>query len=210
MEKAIYIPNTAAIPRFLTHIQSAGTPPKLSQAYLKSVGFKSGNDTYLIPVMKALGFVDASGTPTDRWKDYRDKGRASEVLGSAVAEAYRDLYQVYPDAHRKDTDALRNFFSTHYSKLSENTLGLVVRTFKVLAERASFEEHSKSDGPASRVATRGAPPMGPESPRASGAVDRGPVPDVHIDVQVHIPATATAEQIDQIFASMAKHLYGRS
>ena len=35
-------------------------------------------------------------------------------------------------------------------------------------------------------------------------------PSLHIDVQVHIDATASAEQIDQVFASMAKHLYGRS
>ena len=35
------------------------------------------------------------------------------------------------------------------------------------------------------------------------------LPDVHIDVQVHIDPAATAEQIDQIFASMARHLYGK-
>ena len=34
-------------------------------------------------------------------------------------------------------------------------------------------------------------------------------PSVHIDVQVHIDASASAAQIDQIFSSMAKHLYGR-
>ncbi len=34
-------------------------------------------------------------------------------------------------------------------------------------------------------------------------------PSVHIDVQIHIDSDATAEQIDQIFSSMAKHLYGR-
>ena len=32
-------------------------------------------------------------------------------------------------------------------------------------------------------------------------------PDLHIDIQVHIDPTSSAEQIDQIFASMAKHLY---
>jgi len=31
-------------------------------------------------------------------------------------------------------------------------------------------------------------------------------PDIHIDVQIHISADASAEQIDQIFASMARHL----
>ena len=34
-------------------------------------------------------------------------------------------------------------------------------------------------------------------------------PSVHIDVQIHIDSNAAAAQIDQIFASMAKHLYGR-
>jgi len=37
-----------------------------------------------------------------------------------------------------------------------------------------------------------------------------PDPSLHIDIQIHIDANATPEQIDQIFASMAKHLYGRS
>ena len=32
-------------------------------------------------------------------------------------------------------------------------------------------------------------------------------PALHIDIQVHIDPTSSAEQIDQIFASMAKHLY---
>ncbi len=35
-------------------------------------------------------------------------------------------------------------------------------------------------------------------------------PSVHIDVQIHIDSNAQADQIDQIFASMAKHLYGAS
>ena len=33
-------------------------------------------------------------------------------------------------------------------------------------------------------------------------------PALHIDIQVHIDPTSTAEQIDQIFESMARHLYG--
>ena len=33
-------------------------------------------------------------------------------------------------------------------------------------------------------------------------------PSVHIDVQIHIDSSAEPDQIDQVFASMAKHLYG--
>ena len=35
------------------------------------------------------------------------------------------------------------------------------------------------------------------------------VPALHIDIQIHIDSSASVDQIDQIFASMAKHLYGR-
>lgn len=38
--------------------------------------------------------------------------------------------------------------------------------------------------------------------------DKPKRPALHIDIQVHIDPTSSAEQIDQIFASMAKHLYG--
>ena len=35
------------------------------------------------------------------------------------------------------------------------------------------------------------------------------LPELHIDIHIHIDSTASPEQIDQTFASMARHLYGR-
>jgi hypothetical protein len=35
-------------------------------------------------------------------------------------------------------------------------------------------------------------------------------PSIHIDIQIHISPEASISQIDQIFASMAKHLYNGS
>jgi len=34
-------------------------------------------------------------------------------------------------------------------------------------------------------------------------------PDLRINLQIHISADASPDQIDQIFASMAKHIYNR-
>ena len=48
----------------------------------------------------------------------------------------------------------------------------------------------------------------PLQSNSGGSSDR--TPTIHIDVQIHISADAKPEQIDQIFASMAKHLYGQS
>lgn len=45
--------------------------------------------------------------------------------------------------------------------------------------------------------------------RESGKIAAGTKrPALHVDIQVHIDPTSSAEQIDQIFASMARHLYG--
>lgn len=35
------------------------------------------------------------------------------------------------------------------------------------------------------------------------------LPELHVDIQIHIDSAANPEQIDQIFESMARHLYGR-
>ena len=34
-------------------------------------------------------------------------------------------------------------------------------------------------------------------------------PALHVDLQIHIDASASPEQIEQIFVSMARYLYGR-
>ena len=48
-----------------------------------------------------------------------------------------------------------------------------------------------------------AQPSPPPSPQA--AAD----PSMHIDIQIHIDSSASSDQIDKIFSSMAKYLYGR-
>lgn len=47
------------------------------------------------------------------------------------------------------------------------------------------------------------PSTGPRKER------REAMPSLHIDVQIHIDSSASADQIEQIFSNMAKHLYGR-
>ena len=49
---------------------------------------------------------------------------------------------------------------------------------------------------------------GDAEPLGKGAPPSQPTPSLHIDIQVHIDSSAGTEQIDQIFKSMAIHLYG--
>jgi len=206
VEKSPYTPNPGAIPRFLSHIQSAGKPEQVTQKYLMSVGFRSGNDTYLIGIFKAIGFLDSQGAPTEVWTSYRDTKRGSAVLAGAIKRGYSELFKIYPDAYRKDNEALRNFFTTHNAKLSESTLQLVVSTFKKLCESADFEQ-------AIDEAPKGAAKPGPkaahvgvEDPAIEVRTPRFTESSVNINIELHLPATEDASIYEKLFAALRKHL----
>src|SRR2546427_2780581 len=116
---------------FLGQIPSMGIPDKVSQTYLEKTGYKSKNDRMTIGVLKDIGFTDSSGHPTARWKAYRDRGQSAAIMAQALRETYADLFRTYPDSHRKDNEALRNYFSAH-SSAGDRMLQAMVQTFKAL------------------------------------------------------------------------------
>lgn len=77
------------------------------------------------------------------------------------------------------------------------------------AARAQSAAKAKAAPDTATSATQNGPDSErPQPPRAHQARS-GLEPSLNINVQIHIPAEASAEQIEQIFKSMAKHLYQR-
>lgn len=194
-------------------MQTSGVPAKLDRTYLKSVGFKSGNDNYIVGVLKLLGFVSSNGVPEVRWRSYRDKNAAPKLLAQGMQEAYSDLFAIYPDAYRKDEEALRNWVRS-VTEYDEVKVGQAVKTFQALAALADFEalpEAAKADAPVAvepsvSVAHASAPLVqGSAIPAAPGA--GAAVPSFNINIELHLPSTADAETYDKFFAAMKKHLF---
>lgn len=186
---------------FFGHIQTAGVPQKVTQGYLGKVGFKSANDRAILPVLKHIGFMDASGTPTERWQAYRNRQRAPGVLAIAIRSSYADLFQTYPDAHRKDTEALRNYFSAH-TKVADRALSAIVTTFKALCELAHFEKAEPVE------ATVIEPTEEPSRKTVRTTVHREEPAGitVNINIQITVPETDKPEVYDKFFAALKKNL----
>ena len=199
-----YLTNPASLRKFLEEIRTVGVPAKVTLAYLESLGFKSTNDRPILSALKFLDFVDSSGTPRENWQKYRPKETAGAVLAAAIRTAYSDLFAIYPDADRKDNEALRNFFSTH-TKVGEATLNLIVRTFKTLCEAADFSAESlgadEADEPGKHTGGKGKPVvlMGKEKSHYG--------PAININIQLQLQATEDAKVYDNFFAAMKKHLF---
>jgi len=182
--------------KLLSKMQEVGKPRKASNTWLQSLGFTSSNDGTLLYILKFINFIDDSNVPTQKWTDYRGANPA-QVLAHAIREGYADLYATYPDAHSRSTSELEHIFTTS-SDAGKQVISLMSRTFKNLCKQADFSasripKHKRLDTPVTP----------PPDVSSMGQAQ----PSLHIDIQIHISPDAKPEQIEQIFSSMAKHLY---
>lgn len=206
-----YTTVTGKIKDLLAKVRTTGVPPKLTIEHLKVLGFTSSNDKTLIGVMKFVGLIDTSGIPTPVWSAYRG-GKYKTVLADAIRSGYADLFAIYPDANARSVQDLTHVFSTSSSAGSQ-VVGKTVATFKALVDEADFTQASdptETTLPAAPLHTPAAnmpPPPPKSSPIEQLAKSAGP--EVHIDIQIHISPESSADQIEKIFESMAKHLYGK-
>lgn len=76
-------------------------------------------------------------------------------------------------------------------------------------QKASPSDAGVADIPPRQSPKPSSQPPAATPPPALQPTHQSGLPTMHIDVQIHIAADAKPEQIDQIFASMAKHLYGK-
>ncbi len=201
----------AAVPSklesLLDKIKTVGIPDKATKTWLHSIGLKSSNDRSLLPIVEFIGLVDSSRHPTSSWSEFRQAAKSKTVLATAIKRGYASLYEVHADAHLRSEEELKDFFKAH-STAGEQAIMRTVKTFQVLCSLADFSAvsvngASANEGGNGASADTSVPLVAPPSSVES------PTPTLHIDFQVHIAADAPPEQIDKIFESMAKHLYGK-
>jgi hypothetical protein len=129
------------------------------------------------------------------------------TLGDAIRRGYAELFAVYPDAWQRANTDLEHVFSTS-STAGKQVIQKTVGTFKALCDCAEFGAADDQPAPIVHTGPMHAPVTNAAPPPARVPSSNGASPSVHIDIQIHISAEASADQIDQIFKSMAKHLYG--
>jgi hypothetical protein len=193
-----YILTTNVLKKFIQEIPDTGIPEKLTQLELVQRGYRSGNHRPIIPILKLIKFLDESGKPTQNWVNYRDKAKSNQVMASCLRIAYSELFKTYPNAQDKDTEALRNFFSTRV-KAGQQVLDSTVSTFRALADLADFGTQQE--------------PPAEEAQEGEGQKPRRTVPQayssgltVNLNIQLTLPATENAEIYDKLFLALKKHL----
>ena len=201
---------------------SRSLPGEVNARYLATVlDMSERAAANVLPNLRRVGLVDDAGAPTERAVLWRDDAHYPEVCSAIVGDVYpKQLTDALPPPD-PDRERVTSWFAreTRTGEAASSQMGrlyilLTQRDVRMGEERlADLPVGGKSGGGAPR---KPAPPGRSREDQAAVAaekrapeVPKGLAPDVHIDIQVHIDASASPEQIEQIFKSMAKHLYGR-
>lgn len=200
MSEIPYTPLSGKIPDYFKKIEDVRIPEKADIKWLKTLGFNSGNDSYILRVLKYIGFSDISGVPTDSWRQFKDTSKSKIVLAQAIRQGYKELFDTYADANRKDREALYSFFSAK-TGLAKNTVDSIVSTFVNLCKLADFE----TEAPKAILAIKEPEGQKPTEPMYTKRV-KGVISEMHINIQLHLPPTTDSTVYDALFKSLKKHL----
>lgn len=195
-------------------------PKQVGASYLQTVlGVQEGHAKNLIPQLEAIGLIGENGAPTalaNQWRTDEGYAKACRAIVEAVyPNGLTDA--VPPDG--ADVDSATRWFMTELN-VGESAAKQMARFYVLVAKADMSEADSTQTRKASdagsepkrkrRDAKQTSPKGSETTPGDRQAKDSTPdAPDLRIAVQVHIPSDATPQQIDAIFESMAKHLYGR-
>lgn len=201
-----YVTVPGHLQKFMKHIQKAGVPDKVTLKYLKQSGFTSSNDRKIRDVLKFIGFLDGNYVPTDKWRHYRDKRKAGTVLARALKDGYSELYHTFSDAHRKDNEALTNFFRAH-TEVGERALSGMVSSFNALADLADFSTLDEGEPATPEVGLKAGEAGTPPATQVTTATrSAGDGLTVNVNIEIGVPATDDPEVYEKFFEAMKKHL----
>ncbi len=175
----------------------------------------------VLPYLEDLGIVDDDGKTLDRARQWRDDAQYAEVCKQMREEVYpQELLDAVPNPSM-DRDAACRWFANSTGK-GQVAVNKMVTVYSLLVaadptKETAFrtrEAGSRESGTSAAKTEKVSQPKAlgdgeggenDQSDKHSNCIASGP--GIHINIQVHVSSDATPDQIDQIFASMARHIY---
>lgn len=195
------------IPQYFDTMLTAKAPDKFTTKFMADLGFTSSNDRQFVNVLKAIGFLDESGTPTERYFKFLDQSFSKQMVAEGIKEAYADLFALNISANKMTKAEVEGKFKTLTNGSKENsTIGYMASTFINLCGYADWVEAQNLP---SQNQPQNSDSVQNENDKASPPIDnlpKGHKIDLNYDIHIHLPATRDQAVYDALFASLTKHL----
>jgi hypothetical protein len=198
-------------------------PPTVTPGYLAAALGMSEDSARanVLPALIALKIIDQDGKPLDRAKQWRDDEQYPSVCEQIRQEIYpAELVHALPPPS-PNREAVERWISnkTGVGKKAAQKMSLlylllceadpkaaqeITPSVTKSNQKSSKPKFTSVEKPQKKESAANAVEQIPHSPKTVSISK--PVPSLHIDIQIHIAADSSNAQIEQIFASMAKHL----
>jgi len=197
-----YLTSTKNLADILQAIQAAQAPETFTQKFLEDLGFKSTSDRLVIKMLKVLGLLTDTGTPTPMYYEFLDQSQAGKVIARGMRSAYADLFQIKDKAHEMTPADLKNKMRTlTQGQASDDVLGKMVSTFQAFAKLGDFSDPVKADD-------RQEPAL-EEPGNGSGdaaSSNRPVISGLVYSINLELPESRDQAVYDALFRSLKEHL----
>ncbi len=208
-------------------------PGVVDREYLSSVlNMQLETAQNIVPPLRRMGLIDENGKPTDRANRWRFDEEYQAVCEEIRQEIYpQKLLDAFHDPASISRTSLENRFKN--DARVGNSAAKHMAVLYLLLLKADPSEQDTTASNLTKQPTKGNRSQSPVpkggTSAAKQAIQGGPVkanghltdaeenkprqarhageygPSIHFNIQVHISPDASEDQIDHIFASMAKH-----
>lgn len=197
-----YLMTTKNIDAFFNALINAAPPTKFNQKFLEQLEFKSTNDRLFIGVLRGLKFIDEAGVPLERYFKFIDQTQSKKVLAESIKDSYSDLFAINKKANEWSVADVKNKLKTIYQgQKSETVLDLMAKTFRGLCDYADWTETSSKK---EELENKGETPPKPEEEKEDKH-KRLKTPELHYNIQIHLPESRDPAVYDAIFKSLKDH-----
>ena len=202
-----YLSSNKNIGELFRKIASAAVPTKFTQEFLQTtIGLSGSNDRPLIPLLRNLGFLDQSNSPTATYSLLKAKDKSGAAIAAGIKNAYAPLFAADERAFELAGEKLKSLIA-QVAGTDDDMTARIAGTFSGLVKQGDF----KAELP-SKDREQKKPKLGDDAKEddrgAHGTTDQTGRKNLRTEfqyvIQVQLPSNGSEETYLNIFNAIRK------
>lgn len=204
-----YAQRTATLMTMLDKIKTASVPEKFSQDFVaEKLLMKGGTPRSIIPFIKKMGLVATDGTPTERYKEFRNPTKSGTAIAAAMRELYEQLFEMNEYVYDTNQTTLKGLIvEATGAEQNSTVVSKTLSTFQALRKIADFDSDSEEEITVPDETADPAPAYTlPQIHNQQPSNNSGEGINLSYTINLNLPATTDIEVFNAIFKSLKQHL----
>jgi hypothetical protein len=201
-----YMNGYGYITTVLDKIKSAPTPPRFTNDFLYTkLGVTSNSARPVVSFLKRIGFLDQGGTPSERYKEFRNASYSGSAAAAGLKQGFASLYASNEYAHDLGPSDLEGLvLQVTGLDRSNQTVKAIIGSFNALKAFADFDGAVRQGkAVATELAEEEVPKVNHRLPLQDSI---SPKLNLAYTINLTLPETTNIEVFDAIFQSLNRNI----